>query len=230
MVCRTPENWPLLRRWLPRLKWIAFHQVMFGNKKKSLEAKSGDEAAIRSVFRPVLLWLLRISELVRCHGERALFSSPNGAVFSSIQTRIGPINQHNTVSWLSFPSLNSCESQQRWPWPLRPIQPFSPSFEHVRRVKSTVLTVLSFVACSDGSMFRQQSRNGVETFSDCASTCPNSAPKLSCDFMFAPLWANAAPISPITFSCPIFRVGYFVCFQLRCLHVSNLSDVHPAAC
>ena len=41
-----------------------------------------DEAAIRSVIRPVLLWPLRISELVRCHGERALVSSPNGDVFS----------------------------------------------------------------------------------------------------------------------------------------------------
>ena len=29
----------------------------------------------------------------------------NEAIFSSIQRRIGPINQHSTVPWLSFPSL-----------------------------------------------------------------------------------------------------------------------------
>ena len=40
-----------------------------------------DEAAIRRVIRSVLLWQLRMNELVRYHAERALFSLPDGAVF-----------------------------------------------------------------------------------------------------------------------------------------------------
>ena len=80
---------------------------MFGPKKKSQMF----EAAIRSVILPALPWQLRMCELVRCHGEIALFSSPNGAVFSSILPRIGPIKQHSTAPWLSFPSPNS-----RWRW------------------------------------------------------------------------------------------------------------------
>ena len=180
MLCRTAQNRPLLRRWLPRLTWISFHQAIFScfrtktNRMRPNLDNRMDEAAIRSVIRPVLLWQLQMSELVRCHVERALFSSPNGAVFSSIQPRIGPINQHTTAPWLSFPSPNSrwrwCRAnpKKRWPWPFHSMEPFSPSLEHVRRVKTTVLTVLSFLACSDGSMFRQQSRNAVETLSDCA--------------------------------------------------------------
>ena len=50
-------------------------------QNRRIEENRVDEVAIRSVIRAVLLWQLRMSELVRCHGERALFSTPNGAVF-----------------------------------------------------------------------------------------------------------------------------------------------------
>ena len=36
--------------------------------------KRVDEAAIRSVIRPILLWQLVMSELVCCHGERSCIS------------------------------------------------------------------------------------------------------------------------------------------------------------
>ena len=153
-------------RTCPRLTWIAFYQAIFSclsikiNRMGPNLQNRVDEAAMRSVIRPVLLWQLRMSEQVRCHGERALFYSPNGAVFLSIQPRIGPINQHRAAPWLFFPSQNSwrrwrfANPIKRWPWSFRPMEPFSTSLEHV-------LTVLSFLTCSDGSMFRQQSRNTV---------------------------------------------------------------------
>ena len=40
-----------------------------------------DETTIRSVIRPVLLWQLRTNELVRYHGERALFFAKSGRFF-----------------------------------------------------------------------------------------------------------------------------------------------------
>jgi len=56
-----------------------------------------DGVAVRSPIRPIWPWRGRKSEPVRCHDGRALFSSPNGAVFSAIRRRIGPIIQHSTA-------------------------------------------------------------------------------------------------------------------------------------
>ena len=95
----------------------AFGQVIFScleinrNRRGPNLENRVDETTIRSVIRSVLPWRLRTNELVRYHGERALFFSLNEAVFSSIQRRIGPINQHSTVPWLAFPSPNN-----RWKW------------------------------------------------------------------------------------------------------------------
>lgn len=78
-----------------------------------------------------------------CHGE---FSSSNGAVFSSIQNYVFLI-----LKRVAF----------------RLKQPLSPSLEHVHLVKSTAVTVISFLVCTDGSI-DQHSHNLAETPSDLA--------------------------------------------------------------
>jgi len=119
----------------------------FGNKKKSHGTKYGEYGGggvVRSPIRPIWTWRGRKCEPVRCHNGRALFSSPNGAVFSAIRRRIGPITRHSTALLPFCPSPGSrCRShpvnlKKRWPSPFRPMEQTSPSSEQVRRVKSTV--------------------------------------------------------------------------------------------
>jgi len=63
----------------------------FGNKKKShgpnLE-NMVNGVAVHSPIRPIWPWRGRKCELVRCHDGKALFSSPNGALFSAIRRQI----------------------------------------------------------------------------------------------------------------------------------------------
>jgi len=54
-----------------------------------------DGVAVRSPIRPIWPWRGRKCVPVRCHDGRALFSSPNGTVFSAIRWRIGPIIRHS---------------------------------------------------------------------------------------------------------------------------------------
>ena len=75
-----------------------------------------DEAAIRSVIRPVLLWQLRMSELVRCDSKRALFSSPNKDVFSSTQPRIGIVLPRDCPSLpQKVGEDDTANPKKRWP-------------------------------------------------------------------------------------------------------------------
>jgi len=70
-----------------------------------------DEVAVLSPIRPIWPCRGRKCEPVRCHDGRALFSSPNGAVFSAIRRRIGPIIRHSTALRPFFPSTGSrCRS------------------------------------------------------------------------------------------------------------------------
>jgi len=56
-----------------------------------------DGIAVRSPIRPIWPRRGRKCEPVRCHDGRALFSSPNGTVFSEIRRRIGPIIRQSST-------------------------------------------------------------------------------------------------------------------------------------
>jgi hypothetical protein len=153
------------------------HFFIFGNRKKSQGAKSGEYGRCESNLQ-LNSTNLAAATRDQCLGAltwwTALSSSPSGAIFPSMHRQICPIIDHNIALWSFFPFSNSrwrlCLLNPRkwWPWPFGPMELSLPSLVLVCRVTSTVLTLLSFLACNVGFMFHQQLRNGEETPLDCA--------------------------------------------------------------
>ena len=73
-----------------------------------------NETAVHSLIRLVLLRRLQKSKLVRYYCGRAIFSS-NGAIFSTIQRQVGPINQFSTSPWIgSYDLSNQWDRLRLW--------------------------------------------------------------------------------------------------------------------
>lgn len=87
-----------------------------------------------------------------------------------------------------------------------------------------VLSVLSFLLCSNVFMFHQQYHNAAKIRLNCAWTCPNIPLKWLHETAFDPLSAIAVSILLKTFSWSNVHVRYWIRVHFKCLTSHALSD------
>lgn len=150
---------------------------------------------------------------------------------------MSPINQHSTAPCFSFLTSNGrwrwrlANHQQWWSRFFQSMELFSSSLEQFRRMKSTVLTVISFLAGSIGFIFCQHSWNHGDSFGLHLNMVKQWS-EVVMWFGFCSLVSLRGThcIHSFLILILIFRVECFVCFNWDVYSVSNLSDFHLSIC